>query len=61
MSFSPPFCPHRQCRDNLAPRPGFARRHGHYLSVTRGRPVARFRCRGCRRTFSYSTYRYAYR
>lgn len=61
MSFSPPFCPHRHCRDNRHPRPGFARRHGGFFSASRGRLVPRYRCRGCRRTFSYSTFRYAYR
>jgi len=61
MSFSPPFCPHRHCRDNLTPRPGFARRHGHFFSNYRGRLVPRYRCRGCGRTFSYSSFRYAYR
>ena len=43
------------------PPPGFVRRHGRYFCRARGGPIIRYRCTGCRRTFSYATFRYSYR
>ncbi|HZI94163.1 MAG TPA: hypothetical protein VFE84_07950, partial [Patescibacteria group bacterium] len=46
---------------NRATVGGFARRHGRYFSAALGRSIPRFRCKACRRTFSYCTFRYSYR
>lgn len=59
--FQPPRCPHRHCPEHRRPRPGFFRRHGHYRALCRPRPIPRFRCRTCRRTFSRQTFRMDYR
>ena len=59
--FQPPRCPHRSCRHHLRPSPGFFTRSGSYTPKCRPRPVPRFRCRGCRRTFSRQTFRADYR
>lgn len=61
MRFVPPFCPNRKCPLNRAPIAGFARSHGWFYSRALGRTIPRFRCRACRRTFSYSTFRFSYR
>ena len=61
MRFVPPFCPNRKCPLNRATVGGFARRHGRYFSAALGRSIPRFRCKACRRTFSYCTFRYSYR
>ena len=61
MRFVPRFCPNHACAFNLNPVSGFARTHGFYRSMALGRLIARFRCAGCRRTFSYATFRYSYR
>ncbi len=61
MSFTPPFCPNRLCAQSRWPRPGFARRHGRFVSRTLGRGVSRFLCTGCGKSFSSSTFRFSYR
>ena len=61
MPFRPPFCPNRPCRFSRCPCPGFARRHGQFLSRALGRPVPRFLCSGCGKSFSSSTFRFSYR
>jgi len=59
--FSPPRCPNRSCRNFDRPSPGFWIRYGSYHPRCRPRPVPRFRCRCCRRTFSRQTFRMDYR
>ena len=59
--FEPPRCPYRRCPEHHAPRPRFFTRHGSYTARCRPRPVPRFRCRSCRRTFSRQTFRMDYR
>ncbi len=59
--FKPAFCPWRDCSQHLAPAPHFFLRHGYYHPNCRSRPVPRFRCRACRRTFSRQTFRMDYR
>jgi len=59
--FQPPRCPHRACPRHRDPRPGFFRKHGSYLADCRPRPIPRFRCKTCRRTFSRQTFRTDYR
>ena len=59
--FRPPFCPHRDCAHHRAPGPEFCTRHGSFRPRCRAHPVPRFRCRGCRRTFSRQTFRVDYR
>jgi transposase-like protein len=57
--FVPPRCPNRRCTNHLKPDSGahwFAH-HGHYKPLCRPHPVPRFRCLGCRRTFSRQTFR----
>ncbi len=61
MSFVPPRCPHGSCPNHSRPRAGFYRNHGYYRPRCRRRPVPRFRCRFCLRTFSRQTFRYDYR
>ena len=61
--FKPPRCPYRRCANHLAADEG-ARwfvRHGHYQPQCRPHPVPRFRCLGCRRSFSRQTFRMDYR
>jgi len=59
--FEPPRCPHRHCPHHLSPPRGFYSPHGVYRSRCRPRPVPRFRCKACRRTFSRQTFRMDYR
>lgn len=59
--FRPPFCPNLRCPEHRHPRSTFYHRHGHYAPRCRPRPVPRFRCKSCRRTFSRQTFRMDYR
>ena len=59
--FTPPRCPNRACREHRSPSTRFFLRHGTYHPKCRPRPVPRFRCRRCRRTFSRQTFRADYR
>jgi transposase-like protein len=61
MEFEPPFCPNTDCERHAAPRPRFFVRHGFYQPACRTELVPRFRCQGCRRTFSSQTFRQDYR
>jgi transposase-like protein len=61
MNFTPPFCPNEACPEHAGPRPGFWVRHGYYQPKCRRRPIARLRCKTCRRTFSRQTFRHDYR
>ena len=58
--FHPPRCPYRACPQHRRPEPEFFTHHGSYRPRCRPRPVPRFRCRGCRRTFSRQTFRADY-
>ena len=62
--FTPPRCPHAACVAHVDPDhwPGkpFFTRFGFYHARCRSKPVPRFRCRGCRRTFSRQTFRADY-
>ena len=59
--FEPPRCPHPDCHHHTVPGERFFVRHGSYQPECREHPVPRFRCRGCRRTFSRQTFRLDYR
>jgi transposase-like protein len=62
--FSPPRCPNADCIAHSIERCRHTRffvRHGYYRPRCRPRPVPRFRCRNCRRTFSRQTFRQDYR
>jgi hypothetical protein len=59
--FQPFRCPYDACRFHRAPVPEFCTRKGFYHPRCRHYPVPRFRCRGCRRTFSRQTFRADYR
>jgi transposase-like protein len=59
--FTPPVCPHPDCQRHQSPEPGFFIRKGHYRARCRAYPIARFRCRSCRRSFSHQTFRADYR
>ncbi len=61
MLFVPPRCPYRGCRYHHSPPTRFFHRHGRYQPRCRRRPVPRFRCRSCRRTFSRQTFRFDFR
>lgn len=54
----PPRCPNRACAYHADPVPKFFWRHGSYQPRCRSQPVPRFRCRGCRRGFSWQTFRH---
>ena len=61
--FNPPRCPYRHCAFHVQPaadRRWFAR-HGQYQPLCRPHPVPRFRCLGCRRSFSRQTFRMDFR
>ncbi len=60
MTFVPPRCPRRECQYHTDPRPGFCRRSGSYRARCRAEPVPRFRCHGCRKSFSSQTFRHDY-
>ena len=59
--FQPPRCPHRDCPQHAAPGAHFYTRHGSYIAKIRPRPIPRFRCRTCQRSFSRQTFRHDYR
>lgn len=59
--FHPPRCPNASCPYHAEPELHFYRRHGFYKPKCRPHPVPRFRCLGCRRTFSRQTFRGDYR
>ena len=59
--FVPPFCPYPGCSSHTRPRSGFYKRHGSYHPNCRPRPVPRYRCRCCNRTFSRQTFRLDFR
>ena len=61
MQFRPPRCPNEGCPRHTDPGAGFWTRHGCYRPRCRRRPIARYRCRSCRRTFSRQTFRHDYR
>ena len=58
--FKPPRCPHPDCPYHRQPIDGFYRSFGSYHPKCRERPVPRFLCKGCRRTFSRQTFRADY-
>jgi len=56
--FQPRFCPNTRCEMHLGGAPGFCESHGSYWPKCRDRPVPRFRCKTCSRTFSRQTFRH---
>ena len=60
--FRPPFCPWPQCRNHHpTPRRLFRfHRHGVFLRPFDRRPVPRFRCLSCLRTFSLQSFAFSY-
>lgn len=58
--FNPPFCPHRGCANHDSPPAKFCIRFGTYIARCRPRPVPRFKCKACKRTFSRQTFRADY-
>ncbi len=61
--FQPPRCPYHGCAFHNPPRKGvhWFLRTGHYRPLCRSQPVPRFRCLGCRRSFSRQSFRMDYR
>ena len=59
--FKPPRCPYRECSNFSAPHPDFYDHFGSYKPKCRAKPVPRFLCRLCGRTFSRQTFRADYR
>ena len=55
--FQPPRCPYRACLFHKSPQMPWYARHGAYHPLCRAQPVPRFRCKGCRRTFSRQSFR----
>lgn len=60
-TFEPPRCPNQCCAMHMTPEPGFWTRRGSYQVKCREKPIPRFRCRSCRRSFSFQTFRADYR
>lgn len=58
--FEPERCPYEGCSNHIAASRGFYTRHGSYKPKCRPRPVPRFRCCSCARTFSRQTFRADY-
>jgi len=61
--FQPPRCPYHGCAFHDSPAKGvhWFLRNGHYRPLCRSQPVPRFRCLGCRRSFSRQSFRMDYR
>lgn len=59
--FTPSFCPYYKCSQHLDPNHTFYVRFGSYHPQCRPRPVPRFRCKSCLRTFSRQTFRADFR
>jgi len=58
MTFVPPRCPNQDCVHHQHPTTRFFIRWGFHRPRCRPRPVQRYRCRVCRRTFSRQTFRH---
>lgn len=58
--FEPPRCPFEDCSNHRDPAPKFFYHHGVYKPRCRPRPVPRFFCKACERTFSRQTFRADY-
>ena len=56
----PPHCPHEGCEAQSEPFPGFCKKIGTYATKHRARPVQRYRCSRCGRSFSRQTFRVDY-
>src|SRR5262245_62309409 len=61
IAFDPARCPWRSCARHANPTPYFFVRYGSYRSRVSPFRIPRFRCRTCRRTFSYQTFQLEYR
>lgn len=53
----PPRCPHRDCGHHDKPEGRWFLRKGTYWPLCRSRPLKRFHCKGCGRSFSVQTFR----
>lgn len=58
--FHPPFCPNESCFQHENPTEDFYTGNGTYSAKCRTRPIPRFRCKACRRSFSVQTFRADY-
>ena len=58
--FEPPRCPYRHCAYHTNVPDQFFQHYGSYKPKCRSRPVPRFRCNNCERTFSRQTFRADY-
>lgn len=58
MESAPPRCPYPTCSNHRSPAGRFYWRYGNYRPSCRSTPVSRFRCRSCRRSFSWQTFRH---
>ena len=58
--FQPPRCPYIRCRAHVDPPPRFYRSKGYYHPGCRPRPIPRFTCKFCERSFSRQTFRADY-
>jgi hypothetical protein len=61
LGFVPPRCPNVDCIAHHEPPPRFFISNGSYATASEPRPVPRFRCRLCNKTFSRQTFRHSYR
>ena len=61
MAFQPRHCPYENCEAKQTKGTPFFQRWGTFCPMSKNRPVERFRCRSCKRTFSRQTFRYDFR
>jgi transposase-like protein len=61
LGFVPPRCPNVDCTAHFEPPARFFVSSGSYTTASNPRPVPRFRCRLCKRSFSRQTFRHSYR
>ena len=60
LEFVPPRCPNRACMAHRIPGPRFYVYAGRYQPKCRSVAIPRFRCKVCRKGFSYQTFRIDY-
>ena len=63
MKFIPPYCPNEACAHHIPSKSGvkFYRSKGWANTVAPPYAMRRFRCVGCKKTFSYSSFKLDYR
>jgi transposase-like protein len=58
--FTPPHCPNEACPFHVDPQGWRFKKNGHHWRLSERRPVQRYRCSRCRRSFSAQTFSTTY-